>query len=147
MEYLGIGICLIASALLYKKTSELESAAGSRGWFAFTAVVLFGLFFTLIGALGIFFGISSIFPSVRGCVVLFIAFYYLLLQARILNIALTTDEGLVFVRKKGTNIIEMTRMAFSVGIFPAKGPFLFLIHASQLFLLLIVVSFIKEILW
>lgn len=147
MEYLGVGFCLISSAVLYKINKRLESVESGQGWFEFVAIFLFGLFFFSIGTLGLFFGISSIFPSIHGCVVLFVSFYYLLVQARILNIALTTDEGLAFVRKKNTNIIEMTRVAFSVGIFPAKGPFLYLIHTCQLFLLLVIVSFVKEVLW
>jgi hypothetical protein len=147
MEYLGIGFCLIASAVLYKKTRGLESAEAGQGWFEFTAVALFGVFFASIGALGLIFGISSIFPGVHGSIVLFVALYYLLVQARILNIALTTDEGLAFVRKKNTNIVQISRMAFSVGVFPTKGPFLLLIHTCQIFLLLIIAIFVKGVLW
>lgn len=146
MEYIGIGICLIMEAFFFKKKTVLETGGEpSSGVILF--MILFGGFFVLIGFLGVVLGAASIIPSVRGSVVLFIAFFYLVVSCRLLSLAITDDYGVEFLKKKDASIFCMTKAAFSIGLFPKSRPYWASINIFQILLFLVVISFVKGILW
>lgn len=144
MEYLGVGVCLVFSAILHKNGKRLSN--DGDGWFVIGFMFVFGLFFIVIGGLGVVFDSSMIIPGVRGKVVLFVAYYYLLVNARVLSFAIETDGGLEFFNKKNTNIIETTRVAFSGDIWLVGRPYSALINFCQIILIVIVFLFIKDML-
>ncbi|WP_153116887.1 hypothetical protein [Rhodocyclus tenuis] len=145
MEYLGIGFCLIAEAFFFNKKTLLETGKNpSRGVLVF--INLFGIFFVVVGFFGTIFGAAPLFPDTHGRIILFIVFYYLLISSRLLSAA-SDGGGLDFLREKNRNIIDMTKIAFSIGVFPKNKPYCTFVNACQFLLILLVISFIKDLLW
>ncbi|MBS4019664.1 MAG: hypothetical protein KGZ68_15680 [Dechloromonas sp.] len=144
MDYLGVGVCLVLCAELYRKGNLLNKDVG--GWFVMGFLFVFGLFFVVAGGIGVYFDSSLVFPSAHGKIVLFVSYYYLLVHARVLSLAIETDSGLDFYNKKGANIFEITRVAFSGGWWLFGRPCSILINFSQAVLIVIVVLFVKGML-
>lgn len=135
MEFSFIGLCLVISAVLLKKIRLIEAngnisdAAGFN--MEFYGIISIGLIFLLIGIFGLAWGIYPIKPDRRGCITLFFVVFALAIQARLINYASINTDGREFLKKKGTNAIEIVCKAFSIGIFPRTGPCVLLIHACQ----------------
>lgn len=145
MEYIGMGLCLIAEAFFFKNKTALETGDEPSGC-VILFMILFGVFFALIGVLGILLGVASIIPDTRGSVALFIAFFYLIISCRLLSLAITDDCGVKFLKKRHANIFCMTKTAFSIGFFPKNRPYSATINTFQILLFLIVISFINGML-
>lgn len=146
MEYLGIGFCLISEAFFFRKKTVLETGKEPSGG-VLIFINLFGLFFVFIGFIGTILGAAPLFPDTHGRIVLFIAFYYLLISSRLLSAASIGGYGLDFLMKKNSNIVEMTKIAFSIGAFPKNKPYCTFVNMCQFLLILLIISFIKDVLW
>lgn len=135
MEFAFIGMCLIVSAVLLKKTRELNETDGgdTHGEFngEYFAFVILGLIMFLIGVVGLLWGAYAIKPDRRGFFTLFFVVSALNVQARLLNYSFTNKEEAGCLNRENSNGIDMLRKAYSVGVFPKNGSYIFLIHATQ----------------
>lgn len=146
MEFVFIGLSIIASSVIYKLTRDLgfheaddiknKSDTESIGVFALGAIMLF------IGIYGLLSGIYPTTLSERGVVTLFFVVSAVNIQARLLNYASVNESEAVRINNAKSNGIEALRIALSVGLFPKAGRCIFFIHMCQIVQLISICLFI-----
>lgn len=127
MAFLVAGIVLIASATIFNKT-RLNSNQEKNGIEHFGVIAIGGFLF-LVGVTGLVAGFYSFNLTINNSIVLAVLIFYFDIQVRLL---ITTNRSKESIKSMdNSNFLAMLKEAYSIGIFPKGGGYVYLVYVCQ----------------